>query len=671
MTATTPPPDDLPRVGGAMDAAAARRQVALLRHRVRSAAHRIVSDCALLLSDTAQPEWRIWQGAVGEAFLAGHQLLAVVERRLHSPAAVLSLEELATLSGELREPQRRIVQAMTRVLGLVPTDFDDELLHADARAIRDVALRLGGDDTVMLPVTPGAAPRDAAGSRPPLTGSAATLGALAARETPRLLVVDDADAPRKMLVRLLETLGYDVVAAAGGVEAMSIAERERIDVILSDIEMPGCDGFELLARLKANDVTRDIPVIVVSGVGDVRSVVRCIELGAEDHLAKPYDSLLLQARLRASLERKQLRDQEIAYLRRVAQLTVAAEEVENSTYRQGSLGSLVARDDELGRLARVFDRVVSGWQAREAKLQRRIREFKEEIQRSRDGPSLSLLPFLDSDSLLVGFLLAERYEILEQLGSGGMGVVYRARDRELGEDVAVKVMRADLLKTDSGLIERLKNEIRLARRITHPNVVRAHDFGEWQGMHFLTMEYVKGITIESLIETQGRLSVASSLAIGMQLAGALAVAHEQQIIHRDIKPANLLVNDEGVLKVTDFGLARLFEHGAGLTHHGSVVGTPRYMAPEQFFGGAVDARSDLFATGLVLYECLSGVTPFDATTPTAIAARMAAGPPTPVDTLVPDVAPAFAALVHRLLQYEPADRVQSAQELVERLRELG
>ena len=654
-------------MGGTVDAEVEHRSTTLLRHRVRAAAHRIVTDCEMLLSDTAQPEWRLWREAVGEALLAGHQLRAVVERRFHASNVVLSRDEIVALNAQLREPQHRIVQAMTRLLGLVPTDLDDELLLGDARAIRDVALRLGSDDTAEMPTVREVTPRDPARGRLSREGN----GATAERAAPRLLVVDDTEAPRKMLVRLLERLGYDVVAAAGGLEAMAIAERGRVDVIVSDIEMPECDGFELLVRLKANDATRDIPVIVVSGLGDAASVVRCIELGAEDHLAKPFDSLLLQARVRASLERKRLRDQELGYLRRVAQLTVAAEEVENATYRPGSLGNLAGQDDELGRLARVFDRVVSGWQSREARLQRRVRQFKEEIQRSKQRPSMELQLLSGFGALETGHLLADRYEIIDELGRGGMGVVYRARDRELGEEVAVKVMRAELLKTDPGLIERLKMEIRLARRITHPNVVRSHDFGEWQGMHFLTMEYVKGITVENLIETQGRLSVSSTLAIGTQLAEALAVAHEQQIIHRDIKPANLLVDDEGVLKVTDFGLARPLEKSTGFTQHGTVVGTPRYMAPEQLFGNVVDERSDLFAVGAVLYECLTGLPPFDANTPTEIVARLLDGPPTPIDSLVPDVTPAFAGLIDTLLRYEPRDRLQSARELVERLRELG
>lgn len=645
------------------------RQSAQLRRRVRSVAHRIVSDCEILLSDTAQPEWRLWREAVGEALLAGHQLRAIVDRRFYAPGVVLSPSDIAAMNAELRDPQHRVVQAMTRLLGLVPTDVDDELLLNDARAVRDAALRLGNDETEIMPAVPEP---DVRASSPGAPAQAqAQAQAAAGAPVPLLLVVDDMDGPRQILIRLLRRLGYDVVEAENGVTAMAIAETRKVDVILSDIEMPECDGFELLRRLKANAETRDVPVIVVSGLDDTDSIVRCIELGAEDHLAKPFNSLMLQARVRASLERKQLRDHEITYLSRVAKLTVAAEEVESATYRPGSLAHLAAHDDPLGRLARVFDRVASAWQSRAAKLEQRVRNLKQAIRKSKSAPSMETLTLLDDAVVGPGYMLADRYEILDEIGRGGMGVVYRARDRELDEDVAVKVVRAELIKTHPGLIDRLKMETRLARRITHPNVVRSHDLGEWNGMHYLTMEFVQGITVEALIESHGRLSVASALAIGTQLAEALAVAHDQHIIHRDIKPANLLVDDDGVLKVTDFGLARPIENYSGYTNHGMVVGTPQYMAPEQIFGNVVDERSDLFAVGVVLYECLTGLPPFDANTPTEIVARMVDGPAVPVDTLVPDVTPAVAALVAQLLQYEPKDRMQTARELVERLREVG
>jgi DNA-binding response OmpR family regulator len=650
-----------------MSADTERRATTLLRHRVRAVAHRIVTDCEVLLSDTAPPEWRLWRDAVGEALIAAHQLRAMVDRRFDSSTVTLTRDEITEINTQMREPQHRIVQAMTRVLGLVPTDFGDELLLDDARMIRDLALRLGSDDTLKIPTAHDSGPRDR-----PRRPSAPVPGAAADRGPSRLLVVDDSEGPRKVVARLLERIGYEVVVAGDGLEGMAIAERERIDVIISDIEMPNCNGFEFLERLKANDVTRDIPVIVVSGVDDNESVVRCIELGAEDHLTKPFDSLLLQARIRTSLERRRSRDHELDYLRRVAELTVAAEEVENATYSAGSVSHLASEDDALGRLARVFDRVVSGWQSKEARLRRQIREFSEEIRRSNPRPSVEIEMLGGLGALGPGDLFADRYEIVEEIGRGGMGVVYRARDRELDDEVAVKVLRAELLKTDPELIERLKMEIRLARRITHPNVVRSHDFGEWEGKHFMTMEYVKAITVESLIEAQGRLSVASTLAIGTQLAEALAVAHEHHIIHRDIKPANLLVNDEGVLKVTDFGLAiRLDSTSDRLTLHGAVVGTPRYMPPEQLFGGEVDERSDLFSTGAVLYECLTGLPPFDASTVTEIVAKLVDGPPTPISTIAPEVSPAFAALIEKLLAYEPKDRLQSARELVERLHEVA
>lgn len=644
------------------------RQSSLLRRRVRAAAYRIVTDCEVLLSDTAQPEWRLWREAVGEALLAGHQLRTIVDRRFSSPGSVLSPSDIVALNTELREPQRRVVGAMTRLLGLVPTDVDDELFLDDVRAVRDVALRLGAAETEIMPAV---SVSDVKPSSPGARKAPEDRARAGAAAPPVLLVVDDMPAPRQSLIRLLERLGYEIVEAENGVEALTVAESRKIDVILSDIEMPVCDGFELLRRLKANPGTRDTPVIVVSGLDDTDSIVRCIELGAEDHLAKPFKSLMLQARVRASLERKQMRDHENDYLARVAKLTVAAEEVEAATYRPGSLASLSANDDALGRLARVFDRVASAWQSRAAKLEQRVRNLKQTIRKSKVRPSTETLAFIDDAILGPGYLLADRYEIVDELGRGGMGVVYRARDRKLDDDIAVKVVRAELVKTDPGLIDRLMMETRLARRITHPNVVRSHDLGEWKGMHYLTMEFVQGTTVDALIESQGRLSVASALAIGTQLAEALVVAHEQQIIHRDIKPANLLVDDDGVLKVTDFGLARPIENYAGYTNHGMVVGTPQYMAPEQIFGNVVDERSDLFAVGTVLYECLTGLPPFDANSPTEIVARMVEGPAVPVDKLVPDVAPAVSALIAQLLRYEPKDRVQSAGELVERLREVG
>jgi len=271
-----------------------------------------------------------------------------------------------------------------------------------------------------------------------------------------------------------------------------------------------------------------------------------------------------------------------------------------------------------------------------------------------------------------GETLAGRYEILGHLGRGGMGMVYHARDRELGDEVAVKVVRHDLIAADPTLVDRLKSEIRMARKISHVNVVRAHDLGEWKGTYFITMEYVRGISLSELLDRRGRLTVDSTLAIGTQLADALSVAHEQSIIHRDIKPANLQIDDAGALKVMDFGLARPVQRGteANLTMAGFIVGTPQYMAPEQIMGGDVDARSDLYSVGVVLYECLAGRPPYDAESPVRLAAQMVDGHLRPIIDAVPDVPVRLALTIHQLLSLQPQNRVASARELANTLSEI-
>jgi serine/threonine protein kinase len=185
------------------------------------------------------------------------------------------------------------------------------------------------------------------------------------------------------------------------------------------------------------------------------------------------------------------------------------------------------------------------------------------------------------------------------------------------------------------------------------------------------MEYVEGITVRELLDTRGRLGISSTLAIATQLAQSLAVAHAHGVIHRDIKPQNLLLDAAGVLKVMDFGVARLAERSTSVTEAGLVIGTPAYMPPEQLMGEKVDARSDLFAAGVVLYECLTGRPPFEGSTVVSLVAKLLSQEPQPPAALNPEVPPALSALVVQLLAKKPEDRVQSAAELVERLAPLG
>jgi len=225
--------------------------------------------------------------------------------------------------------------------------------------------------------------------------------------------------------------------------------------------------------------------------------------------------------------------------------------------------------------------------------------------------------------------------------------------------------------TDRTLVERFKQEIRLARRISHPNVVRTHDLGEWEGVYYLTMEFVEGITVRDLIDSRGKLGVSAALAIGTQLASALAVAHEQGVIHRDIKPQNLLLDAGGVLKVMDFGVARLAERKSTLTEVGLAVGTPAYMSPEQLLAETIDARSDLYSVGVVLFECLTGSLPFEAESPISLIARLLNEEARPPVELNGEVPPALSSLVLSLLAKKPDDRVRSADELGKRLAEIA
>ncbi len=274
-----------------------------------------------------------------------------------------------------------------------------------------------------------------------------------------------------------------------------------------------------------------------------------------------------------------------------------------------------------------------------------------------------------------GSLLDDRYEIKETLGSGGMGVVYRAWDRQLQETVAIKTLRPEGLQQDASLLERFKQEIKLARRITHRNVLRTHDLGEVGGAYYITMEYAEGTSLADLLAKRGALPLGVTLAIGKQLCLALEVAHEAGVVHRDIKPQNLMIDPSGALKVMDFGIARLAEgrrpSGSALTEQGTMIGTPEYMSPEQLLADEVDGRTDLYAAGAVLFECLTGRRVFVEPTVTAlIAAHLQDAPPDP-RLLSADIPDALAELILKALAKPREARWPSAKAMYQALEEVG
>src|ERR1700676_58087 len=265
-----------------------------------------------------------------------------------------------------------------------------------------------------------------------------------------------------------------------------------------------------------------------------------------------------------------------------------------------------------------------------------------------------------------GMLLAGRYEILDRLGGGGMGTVYKARDREVDRVVALKVIRAELAN-DSDILSRFKQELILARKVTHKNVIRIFDLGRASGIRFITMEYIEGQDLRSLVKKQGRLTPEQSVTFIQQVCLALDAAHGEGIVHRDLKPQNIMVDPQGKIFVMDFGIARSVG-GEGLTMTGALVGTPEYMSPEQVKGEEVDGRSDIFSLGIIFYELLTGKLPFHAETAQQAMYKRTVERPTPVAREDPSLS-FLSDIVSKCLEIDREQRFQSAREVRSSLEE--
>ncbi len=220
------------------------------------------------------------------------------------------------------------------------------------------------------------------------------------------------------------------------------------------------------------------------------------------------------------------------------------------------------------------------------------------------------------EELTRGATFASRYEIIEELGKGGMGRVYRVEDTKLRQEVALKLIKPEIAK-DKKTIERFRNELKTARNIRHKNVCGMYDLGEDLGMHYITMEYVRGEDLKSLIRKMGQLSAGQVITIAKQVCDGLAEAHRLGVIHRDLKPQNVMIDTDGSARIMDFGIARSLE-AKGITGAGMMIGTPEYMSPEQVEGKEVDQRSDIYSLGVILYEMATGRVPFEGDTPFTI-----------------------------------------------------
>ena len=264
-----------------------------------------------------------------------------------------------------------------------------------------------------------------------------------------------------------------------------------------------------------------------------------------------------------------------------------------------------------------------------------------------------------------GSVLAGRYEILQILGEGGMGAVYQAKDRELDRLIALKVIRSELASRPE-VLKRFKQELILARKVTHKNVVRIFDLGESEGTKFITMEFIEGRDLKSILDEKGKLPPEEAIAIMRQICRGLAAAHGEGVIHRDLKPQNIMVEASGRASIMDFGIARSIEQ-SGLTASGVMVGTPDYMSPEQAKGAGVDSRSDLFALGLIFYEMLTGKSAYIADTALGKLLKRTQerpAPPSKVDESVPQQ---LSEICVKCLEIDPNNRFQKAEDILKAL----
>jgi len=264
-----------------------------------------------------------------------------------------------------------------------------------------------------------------------------------------------------------------------------------------------------------------------------------------------------------------------------------------------------------------------------------------------------------------GVLFGGRYEILGVLGQGGMGAVYKARDRELDRLIALKVIRPELA-TDPAILARFKQELILSRNITHKNVVRIFDLGEAEGIRFISMEYIDGEDLRTILRRDGKFAPQEAIAVVEQVCRALDSAHSEGVIHRDLKPQNIMRDKNGRIVVMDFGLARSLGD-SGLTQTGALVGTLEYMSPEQAMGSALDQRSDIFSVGLIFFELLTGKAPYKADTAIASLMKRTREDAQSASDVEASVPKSLSAIVSRCLEREPSNRYHSAVELLQQL----
>ncbi|MCG3193132.1 MAG: Serine/threonine-protein kinase PknD [Thermoanaerobaculia bacterium] len=449
-----------------------------------------------------------------------------------------------------------------------------------------------------------------------------------------ILVIDDNPTMVTLLGGVLREAGYHVRAALEGTRALSLAAAHPPEMVLLDLRMPGIDGFEVCRRLKSDEKTSAIPVIVISAMDDVEEKIRAFEAGAADYVTKPFEPREVLSRVGAHIQLYRLRRELEA---KQAQLEKSRQELAEQN----------------------------------AELKKKNDELIQAEQRTRHV-------FSALAAALPGTVLDGKYRLDQKIGAGGFATVFRAEHLELKRAVAVKVFRPWEGNDTPEALERFRREGVAACRVQHPNAVSVTDFGiSSSGIAYLVMELLRGVTVADLLKSEGRLSLERCVSILVPVCHVLGAVHAAHFVHRDIKPENIFLHRTPggeTVKVLDFGIAKLIQREGGadaaLTR-GGVPGTVGYVAPERLLGQGDDEKSDVYSVGVVFYLMLSGREPFppqfDGDFYGALRRPGRTGPP-PLE--IPGLPPAVDELLEKALARDPAQR-PTAEELASELLQLG
>jgi CheY-like chemotaxis protein len=441
----------------------------------------------------------------------------------------------------------------------------------------------------------------------------------------KILIIEDDRLLLETTSAFLQSEGFLTQSASDGIQGLELATSGDFDLVLTDFVLPSLNGVEICRRLRERGVRT--PVIMLTGEKrEEIDKVLGLELGADDYLIKPVGMRELLARIHAVLRR-------------------------NSSGREGTgTKSRGGRECPKCRFLNPSETRFCGECGTPLTALRPVPASRTETLKT---------PITE---LTTGVTFARRYQIIEELGHGGMGRLYKVLDKEIQEKVALKLLNPEIA-SDEETIERFRNELKLARRISHKNVCRMFDINREEGTYYITMEYIEGEDLKSLIRRIGPLTVRKAVFIARQVCDGLAEAHRFRVIHRDLKPQNIMVDKEGNARVMDFGIARSLRV-KGVTGAGMMIGTPEYMSPEQVDGRETDERSDFYSLGVSLFEMLTGRLPFEGDTMLGIALKQKNDPPPDPRKINPQIPQGLGRIILKCLDKEKARRYERAEDLL-------